>query len=596
MTDYRPPLRDIKFVLEHVVGLGDIVTLPDFDHVDLDLSFTVLDEAGRFVADRIAPTNRIGDEEGATRHDDGRVTLPDPIRRAYQEYVAAGWNAVKAPTEYGGHGFPTAIGIGVLEMLTTANMAFSLCPMLTASAILALQHHGSEAQKATYLEKLISGEWTGTMVLTEPQAGSDVGALTTRAEPQPDGTYRIFGTKIYITWGEHDVADNIIHLVLARTPGAPPGTKGISLFIVPKHLVNRDGSVGNRNDVHCVSIEHKIGIHASPTCVMSFGDDAGAIGYLVGDEHQGMRAMFTMMNDARLHVGLEGLGMSERAFQLALEYAKERRQGRAIGAPKTESSPIIDHPDVRRMLMTMKASIEAMRCLMYDNAAALDRAEHGAGEEQRAQGASRAALLTPLSKGWGTDLGVELSSIGIQIHGGMGYVEETGAGQIWRDSRIAPIYEGTNGIQAIDLVLRKLPMDGGKVVAAYFDEIDALDAPLAEAGFDSIRRSLADGLGALREATEWMASRNDPNDALAGASPYARMFGVVAGGYYLARSAVAARRLAASANGDRSFLEAKIATAQFYTDQILPQVHGLLAAATAPADALFAIAAETMTG
>ncbi|MDJ0960235.1 MAG: acyl-CoA dehydrogenase C-terminal domain-containing protein [Acidimicrobiia bacterium] len=596
MTDYRPPLRDIKFVLEHVVGLDDIAALPDFEHVDRDLSFTVLDEAGRFMADRIAPTNQVGDAEGAIHHDDGRVTLPKEIRSAYQEYVAAGWNAVKAPMEYGGHGFPTSVGIGVMEMLTTANMAFSLCPMLTASAILALQHHGTEEQKAIYLEKLISGEWTGTMDLTEPQAGSDVGALTTKAEPQDDGTYRITGTKIFITWGEHDVADNIIHLVLARTPGAPPGTKGISLFIVPKYLVNADGSIGERNDVNCVSIEHKIGIHASPTCVLSYGDNAGAVGYLVGAENQGMRAMFTMMNDARLHVGLEGLGVAERSYQQALEYAQERRQGRAIGAPKTESSPIIDHPDVRRMLMTMKANIEAMRALMYDNAAALDWAEHGVDDEQRQRGAARAALLTPLAKGWGTDLGVELTSIGIQIHGGMGYVEETGSAQIWRDSRIAPIYEGTNGIQAIDLVLRKLPMDGGKVVASYFDEIDALDGPLGAAGLDSIRERLAAGLAVLRKATDWIGSRDDVNDALAAATPYARMFGIVAGGYYMAKAALAAHSALGSANGDAGFYAAKVTTAQFYAEQILPQADGLLAASTAPSDSLFAIEPEALRG
>jgi len=594
MSEYRPPLRDMKFVLEHVVGLGDIIDLPSYEHVDLDLSFTVLDEAGRFMADRIAPTNRVGDEEGAVRHDDGSVTLPEPIRKAYHDYVAAGWNAVKAPIEYGGHGFPTAVGIGVMEMLTTANMAFSLCPMLTASAILALTHHGSDEQKAVYLEKLISGEWTGTMVLTEPQAGSDVGALTSKAEPQPDGSYLISGTKIFITWGDHDVADNIIHLVLARTPGAPPGTRGISLFLVPKYLVDPGGSLGERNDVHCVSIEHKIGIHSSPTCVMSFGDGNGAVGYLVGEEHQGMRAMFTMMNDARLHVGLEGLGVSERAYQLALDYSMDRQQGRAIGAPKTESSPIIDHPDVRRMLITMKANIEAMRALMYDNAAALDWAEHGTDETQRQRGAARAALLTPLSKGWGTDLGVELSSIGIQVHGGMGYVEETGAAQYWRDSRIAPIYEGTNGIQAIDLVLRKLPMDGGDVVSGYFDEIAALDQPLADAGFESIRTALADGLAALREATEWITSREDPNDALAGASPYATMFGTVAGGFYMAKAALAAQRLRVSPNGDAAFYDAKVATARFYAEQILPQARGLLAAATSANGALFEIPAEAM--
>ena len=592
MSDYRPPLRDIKFVLEHVVDLPTIVDLPAFEHVDLDVALGALDEAGRFMAEVVAPTNAIGDQEGAVRNDDGTVTLPKELRDAYHRYVEAGWNAIKANPAYGGHGFPTAAGIAVMEMLTTANMALSLCPMLTASAILALDRHGSEEQKGTYLEKLITGEWTGTMVLTEPQAGSDVGALTTRAVPQDDGTWRLFGTKIFITWGEHDVADNIIHLVLARVPDAPPGTKGISLFLVPKYLVNPDGTPGDRNDVSCVSLEHKIGIHASPTAVMAFGEDEGAVGYLVGEINQGMRAMFTMMNDARLHVGLEGLGIAERAYQHALDYARERRQGRAIGADKGTSSPIIDHPDVRRMLLTMKASIEAMRGLMYANAAALDLAEHHPDDATRAAAAGRAALLTPLSKGWGSDLGVEVSSLGIQVFGGMGYVEEAGAAQFWRDSRIAPIYEGTNGIQAIDLVLRKLPMDGGAVVEAFFDEVADLAEQLAAAGPEtaSVGAQLATALSVLREATAWLNGRNDVNDALAAATPYATMFATVAGGYYLAKGAAAA---AGGAGPGTDFAAEKVATARFYAEQLLPRAAGLLAAATSPAASLFDVAGLT---
>ncbi len=583
-------MRDINFVLKHIVGIDDLAELPVFAHAEPELVVGLLSEAGRFMSEVVAPSNQIGDTIGSQLDDDGTVTAPDEFKAAYEQYVAAGWNAVKGDPEYGGHGFPGTVGIAVQEMLTTANMAFSLCPMLTMSSILALQHHGSDDLKATYLEKLISGEWSGTMVLTEPEAGSDVGALRAKAMPQDDGTWRIFGTKIFITWGDHDMADNIVHLVLARAPEAPPGTRGISLFIVPKYLVNPDGSLGERNDVSCVSIEHKLGIHGSPTCVLSFGENGGAVGYIVGEVNQGMRYMFTMMNDARLHVGLEGLGVTERAYQQALAFAQERKQGRAIGAPRTESSPIIDHPDVRRMLMTMKANAEAMRALLYDNANAIDLSEHHPDEAARATYAGRAALLTPISKAWSTDLGVEMTSLGVQIHGGMGYVEETGAAQHWRDSRIAPIYEGTNGIQAIDLVLRKLPLDGGAVVRAYLDEMSALDAELAAAGDElaTIRTELAEGVQLLRNATDLLLARENPNDLLAGATPYLRLFGTVAGGYYMAREALAALGAAAD-EGDDGFLAAKVATARFYCEQLLPQAFGLVPAATAHAAPLFAI-------
>ncbi len=589
MSEYRAPVRDIKFVLDHLVDIADLAQLPSFSHVDPELVAGLVDEAGRFMTEVVAPTNPIGDTVGTLRNEDGTVTAPPEFIKAYEQYVAAGWNAVKGTQEYGGHGFPGVVGLAVQEMLTEANMAFSLCPMLTMSAILALQQHGTDELKSVYLEKLISGEWSGTMVLTEPEAGSDVGALRARAVPAGDGSWRIYGTKIFITWGEHDMAENIVHLVLARAPDAPPGTKGISLFVVPKYLVGPDGKPGELNDVSCVSIEHKVGIHGSPTCVMSFGESEGAVGYIIGEVHHGMRYMFTMMNDARLNVGLEGLGIAERSYQLALGYSKERKQGRAIGAPKTESSPIIDHPDVRRMLMTMRAYIEAMRGLLYDNAKTIDLYEHHPDAEVRAQASGRAGLLTPVSKAWSTDLGVELSSIGIQIHGGMGYVEETGAAQHWRDSRIAPIYEGTNGIQAIDLVLRKLPMDGGAVVHAYLDEMADLDADLAAAGDElaGIRTSLAEGVELLRNATEWLLTHDDVNDALAGASPYLRLFGTVAGGYYMARQALAA--LNHTGNGDAEFMAAKVATARFYCEQLLPQSFGLVPAVTSHAEVLFAI-------
>ncbi|MDJ0925477.1 MAG: acyl-CoA dehydrogenase C-terminal domain-containing protein [Acidimicrobiia bacterium] len=595
MSDYRPPLRDIRFVLEHIVDLEGVAALPGFEHVEAEDVYDALDEAGRFLSEVVAPTNTIGDTQGITRNDDGSVTVPDELTAAYRQYVESGWGAVKGDMEYGGHGFPSVMSTAVQEMLTSSNMAFSLCPMLTSSAVEALEAHGSDELKGLYLEKLLTGEWAGTMALTEPEAGSDVGALRAKAWPEEDGTWRVRGTKIFITWGEHEMADNIIHLVLARAPEAPPGTKGISLFLVPKYLTNPDGSLGERNDVECVGVEHKLGIHASPTCVMAYGEQRGAVAFLVGEVNAGMRCMFTMMNDARLHVGLEGLGLSVRAYQLALEYAKERRQGRAIGAPKGEASPIIEHPDVRRMLMTMKANIEAMRALILDTSAAGDLRSHGEDGAARARGSNRMALLTPVAKAWSTDLGVELTSIGVQIHGGMGFVEEAGAAQHWRDSRIAPIYEGTNGIQAIDLVMRKLPLDDGKVVASYLDEMDETAAKAVESGngLKPMGEALHSAVAGLRETTRWFAGVTDPNDALAGALPYLRQFGVVAGGYYLAKSALIAEELLA-AGGDDPWLRAKVDTARFYADQILPQAAGAAPAVTVGAGQLFAIDADML--
>ena len=584
MSDYRPPLEDIRFVLDHVVDLETIIGWPGFEHVDNGLIQGILEEAGRLMAELIAPLNQIGDIEGATLHGDGSVTLPHGFKEAYARYVAAGWNGVKSSAEYGGHGFPIVIGTAVQEMLTTANMAFALCPMLTQSTALAMDRFATDEQKAVYLANLISGKWTGTMVLSEPDAGSDLGAIRTRAEPQTDGTWRLRGTKIFITWGEHDLAENIIHLVLARAPDGPPGTKGLSLFIVPKYLPTPSGEPGHRNEVRCVSIEHKIGIHASPTCVLSFGDDQGAVAFLLGEAHQGMRAMFAMMNEARLHVGVEGLGVSERAYQKALTFAKQRKQGRAVSGEKGESSPIVEHPNVRRTLLTMKASIEAMRALLYDTAARLDAAERDPDPRRRDRAAATGRLLTPVSKAWSTDLGVELTSLGIQVHGGMGYVEETGAAQLWRDSRIAPIYEGTNGIQGIDLVLRKLPQDGGAVVRGYLDEIAMVAERALSMGRDitPIGENLAAAHSVLEGATEWLLAAPDVVDRLAGATPYLTMFGTVAGGRYLADSALAARQLLNDGSSD-NLLDDKIATATFYTKQLLPRAAGLLPAVPAGA-------------
>ncbi|MBT8194663.1 MAG: acyl-CoA dehydrogenase [Acidimicrobiia bacterium] len=594
-TDYTPPIRDIAFVLEHITDLAALSKFDGFEHADLETVRGALEEAGRFMAEVIAPTNRIGDEVGAVHDGDASVTTPEGFKDAYDKFVASGWGAVGYPAEAGGAGLPWLIGLAVQEMFTSANMAFSLGPMLTQSAVEALLFHGSDEQKAIYLDKLVSGEWTGTMVLTEPEAGSDVGALRSKAVRNDDGTYAITGTKIFITWGEHDLADNIIHMVLARTPDAPPGTKGISMFIVPKFLVNPNGSLGERNAFKAASLEHKLGIHASPTAVMNF---EGATGYLVGDENQGMRYMFTMMNSARLSVGLQGLAISERAYQQAREYAQERRQGRAIGAAKTDHSPIIEHPDVRRMLMTIKAYNEAMRCVLYATAEAFDQANNAPDEATREAGQEYMDLLTPIAKGWCTDLGVEMTSLALQVHGGMGYVEETGVAQHYRDARIAPIYEGTNGIQAIDLVARKLPMRTGGAIQDLIGQMSALDGDLAEAGDDlaSIRNSLSESVADLTAAVLWLAEHGvaDPNDALAGATPFLRLMGTAVGGWYLARAALAAHRILGSGEGDSAFLESKITTARFYAEQLLPQTKGLLPMVTAGADQLFEVPADQL--
>ncbi|HET6953840.1 MAG TPA: acyl-CoA dehydrogenase [Acidimicrobiales bacterium] len=593
MSDYSAPLADMRFVLENIVDLPALATLPGFEHADPETVYGVLEESGRFFAQEFAPLNRVGDVQHSRRNDDGSVTTPDGFARAYGRYVQAGWAGVPFPAEYGGGGFPWLVAIAMQEMLTSANMGFSLCPLLTQGAIDMLLHYGSEEQREVYLPKMVTGEWTGTMNLTEPQAGSDVGALTTRAVPADDGTWRITGQKIFITYGEHDLAGNIVHLVLARVPDAPPGTKGISCFIVPKFLVDEDGSPGERNAVECVSIEHKMGINASPTCVMAYD---GAVGYLIGEANEGMRYMFKMMNNARLSVGVSGLSVAERAYQQAVAYATERRQGRAPGAPAGETSPIVDHPDVRRMLLTMRAHIEALRCLAYLNAESIDLAAHHPDADVRAARQELADLLTPITKGWGTDLGIELTSLAVQVHGGMGYIEETGVAQHYRDVRIAAIYEGTNGIQAIDMVSRKLPMRGGAVMAGHLAGIEATAAELvgSDAGdgaLADIGKHLADAHAALKGTTDWLLANgaSDVTTSLAGATPYLRMCGVVTGGWLLARAALAAQRLLDAGEGDAEFLRQKVVTARFYAAQVLPQAAGLAPAVTAgPADLLAA--------
>lgn len=589
MSEYVAPLTDMRFVLEHVVDLDELAALPGYEHADSATVRDLLGEAGRFFSEQFAPLNRVGDVEHSRRNADGSVTTPSGFRAAYDRYVEAGWPAVPFPAEYGGGGFPWLVGIALQEQMTSANMGFSLCPLLTQGAIDLLLHFGDEQQKETYLTKMVSGEWTGTMNLTEPQAGSDVGALTTKAVPNDDGSWSITGQKIFITYGEQDLTDNIVQLVLARVPDAPPGTKGISCFIVPKFLVADDGSLGERNAYECVSIEHKMGINASPTCVMSYD---GATGYLIGEPNQGMRYMFKMMNNARLSVGLEGLAIAERSFQAASAYAAERKQGRAVGA--SGESAIVEHPDVRRMLLTMRAHIEAMRGIVYLNAQAIDVAKAHPDEAARAAAQELADLLTPISKGWGTDVGVEMASVGVQVFGGMGYVEETGVAQHYRDIRIAPIYEGTNGIQAMDLVGRKLGLRSGAAVTDFLQGIERTADEAVKRGGElaELGHGLNDALGSLRSATEWLMANGpaDPNNALAGATPFLRMFGIVTGGWMIVRGALAADELRSDPAGfTDEFLAQKLVTARFYVTQLLPQAAGLLPAVTAgPADLLAA--------
>jgi alkylation response protein AidB-like acyl-CoA dehydrogenase len=590
--DYTPPLDDLRFVLDHVAGLGDIVATERFGHVDADTVHDVLAEVGRLMAEVVAPSNRDGDTIGSQWQADQTVVTPPSFKKAYAKWVESGYGAMPFDPDYGGAGFPWVTGLAVQELLTSANMALSLCPLLTQGAIDAIHAHGSDAQKATYLPKMLTGEWAGTMNLTEPQAGSDVGAVATKAEPDADasakwgdGAHRITGQKIFITWGEQDFTENIVHLVLARTPGSPPGTKGISMFLVPKFLLDASGAPAERNAAHCVSIEHKLGIHGSPTCVMSY---EGAIGWLVGGEHEGMRNMFTMMNNARLSVGLEGLAISERAYQQALAYSQERLQGRAIGAPAGASSPIIEHPDVRRMLMTQRAWIDGMRALVYTNAAAVDRADAATDPDDARRWQELADLLIPLSKGVCTDVCNELTSLALQIHGGMGYVEETGVAQHYRDARITAIYEGTNGIQAADLVGRKLGMRGGGVVLDLLAEFEGRAKELAAVdGLERFGEQLAAAVAAVKEASLHLATVavDDPRSLLAGSTPYLRLLGTTVCAGLLARQALVAA--AGVAGFDADFLAAKVTAARFFGEQILPTSVGHLAAITSSADILY---------
>ena len=578
MSAYFAPLRDMQFVLHELIGLEEIARLPGCEEVTGDLVDAILDEAGKLARDVLAPLNKQGDVQGCTLKDHV-VTTPDGFKRAYGQFVQGGWNMLSCDPDYGGQGLPAVMSTPVQEMWQAANMAFALCPMLTHGAIEAIHLCGTDELKERYLPKMVAGEWTGTMDLTEPQAGSDLSAVRTKAVPEGDH-YRLFGSKIFITYGEHDYTDNIIHLVLARTPTAPEGVKGISLFVVPKFLANTDGSLGERNDVYCVSIEHKLGIHASPTAVLAFGDNGGAIGYLVGEENRGLEYMFIMMNLARFSVGVQGLAISERAYQHALSYAKERIQGAELGVRGGEKAPIIRHPDVRRMLMSMKAYVEAMRSLAYFTAASLDKASNHPDAAERARHQAFAELMIPVVKGWSTETSIGVASTGIQIQGGMGYVEETGAAQHLRDARITTIYEGTTGIQANDLIGRKIARDKGATAQAVIAMMRTTEGQLAEApgtDFSAIASALSDGVKALNEATDWIVATysSDVKAASAGAVPFLQLFGVVAGGWQMARAALTAQAKLAAGNGEAPFYEAKIATARFYADHILSQALGL---------------------
>lgn len=589
MSYYRAPIEEISFALETVAGMRHWSSLPGFEEAGEDLVQAVLDEAGKLANDVIAPTNKVGDEEGAVL-DGNTVKTPDAFKPMHQAYVEGGWSTLSADPAYGGQGLPVSLETAVSEMVTSANMAYSLQPLLSNGSILAIKSHASDELKETYLPKMISGEWSGAMNLTEPGAGSDVGALRTKAEKQADGTYRISGQKIFITWGEHDLCDNVVHLVLARLPDSPPGTKGISMFIVPKFLVNDDGSLGARNDVKCVSIEHKLGIHASPTCTMAFGEDGNCVGYLVGEENFGMRNMFTMMNHARIGVGLQGVSIAERAYQHAVAYAADRVQSAAIGAKTPEAVTIIHHPDVRRMLMTIRATTEAARAIIYRNVWALDRAHSTPDAAERKRAAGEADLLTPISKAYSTDIGVEAASLAVQAHGGMGFVEETGVAQYYRDARIAPIYEGTNGIQALDLVGRKLNADGGAHWRALIAEMREFTGSLDRA-MASARPLLEEGIDALEGAANTLFANGFENivDTAAAATPYLRLFGTVLGGYLLAQQAVEAERRLASNEGNPAFLKSKITVARFFLEQLLPPATALVGPIKAGAKALMAM-------
>jgi len=593
MPDYSAPLQQMRFTIEHLADFKHVAALQSYAAVEADTVEAVLEEAGRFANGVLAPTNWLGDRKGV-QVVDRAVQVPPEFTDAYARFSAGGWPGIAANPDFGGQGLPKTISIACDEMWSGANVAFALCPELSQGAILALDRHGSAELKTQYLGKLVSGEWTGTMCLTEPQAGSDLAALTSRAEPQADGSYLLTGRKIYITWGDHPMTPNIVHLVLARLPGAPQGTKGISLFLVPKYKLNADGTPGERNDVFPVSVEHKLGIHASPTCVMAFGDSGGAQGYLVGVQNEGLAAMFTMMNYMRLGVGAQGVGLADRSYQASVKYARDRVQGRAPGEKGRVA--IIRHPDIRRTLLLMRSLTQACRAICYYTASCLDRGNHGDTPETSAAWLARGDLMTPIAKAFSSEIGQDVTALGIQVHGGMGYVEETGVAQFYRDARIASIYEGTNAIQAIDLVGRKLMRDGGATVSAFVSEMRLVDAPLANAGADlaSVRLWLAKGLDELVLCSSHLLAgeRKDPELVSSAAFNYLMLMGTVIGGWQLARGAlVATARLETDAT-DPVFLRTQVLLARFYAEHVLPRVLAYGVAVRAGSSSIMALTAD----
>jgi len=576
---YRAPVKDMLFAMTELAGLAQVAQLPGCADASVETARAVLEECARFNEGVVAPLNREGDRNPSTWRD-GMVTTTPGFKQAFRQFAEGGWQGLQHPPEFGGQGLPKTIGAACGEILNSANLSFALCPLLTDGAVEALLTAGSDAQKATYIPPMIAGRWTGTMNLTEPQAGSDLAAVRTRAEPQPDGSYRIFGTKIYITYGEHDLAENIVHLVLARVVGAPEGVKGISLFIVPKFLVDADGGLGARNDVHCVSIEHKLGIKASPTAVLQFGDQGGATGFLIGQENRGLETMFIMMNAARYAVGMQGIALAERAYQQAVAYARDRVQSRPVDGSLPKAGPIIHHPDVRRMLMTMRAYTEGCRAMAAVAAAAYDAAHAHPDAAARAQNQACYEFLVPLVKGYSTEMSIEVASLGLQVHGGMGFIEETGAAQYYRDARILTIYEGTTAIQANDLVGRKTARDGGATARAIAAQIEATEDELARHGSAAARavlRRLSAARAAFLDVVGYIVTnaRANPNAAYAGSVPYLMLAGNLVAGWQMARALLAAERRLAAGDDDAAFLQAKVATARFYAEHILSKAPGL---------------------
>ncbi|MGH8674655.1 MAG: acyl-CoA dehydrogenase [Burkholderiales bacterium] len=591
MSAYIAPLKDMRFVLNELAGLAEVAKLPGCEEATPDTVDSILEEASKFASEVLDPLNYSGDQEGSNWHD-GKVTTPKGFKDAYRQYVEGGWGALPVASKWGGQGLPRLVATPIEEMWCSANMSFSLCPMLTQGALHAVELCGSEYLRKTFLPKMASGVWTGTMNLTEPQAGSDLALVRTRAVPKGDH-YLISGQKIFITYGEHDMAENIVHLVLARTPDAPEGVKGISLFIVPKFLVNPDGSLGARNGAQCASIEHKLGIHASPTAVMVFED---AIGYLVGEENKGLSYMFVMMNAARFSVGLEGVSIAERAFQRALAYAKERLQGKDL-VQGGKTVPIIRHPDVRRMLMLMKSQTEAARALAYVVAASMDFSSRIKDKEERKRHQAFVDLMIPVVKGWSTETGIEVASLGVQVHGGMGFIEETGAAQHLRDARITTIYEGTTGIQASDLVGRKIARDSGVTVKEWLAVLRKFDSELSKSGnpdIQAIRNRLAAGVQAVAESVEFILATagKDPNAAFAGAVPFLKLMGIVAGGWQMARAALISEKKLLNKENDKNFHSAKISTARFFADHLLSQAPGLATTVSNGSAAVMALTDE----